>query len=145
VVHFPARLFGLPRDTGPAVRRLAHKFTQNLGSFIAPARPQAAGYGTYTSDTLVVVAIAEVPAKTYAGGLSAGLQTLGVNDVRRLPAGRGVTEACGTRAPWRTTAIWCARRDANAVGLVGYFDWGTPTSLSEVAAKTNRVISASGG
>jgi hypothetical protein len=150
--HFPARLFGLPHDTRPSARRIAQGFTPTLASWIANSHPQAAVYGTRSSSTLFLVAIAKLPAaaKVYtetwsAGGLRAGLLTRGVTDARRFPAGRGVTEACGHQTQGRTTAIWCVRHDTNAVGLVVYFYGATATSLSEVAAKTNRVISASGG
>jgi hypothetical protein len=150
-IHFPASLFGMPRNTSAGAQQLARSLTRGLANMPIFTHPQVAVYGANpdTGVFAVIISGLSASAKKYgqkptAAGLRRGFLMMGVADAQGFPAGKGVQLACGHLRRSGTTAILCLRYDKKTVGMGMSFN-GAASSLSDAAADTNQAVSASGG
>ena len=151
-VHFPATLFGLPRNTGAAAQQIARGITHELAVIPIYTHLQLAVYGTTGTLHMIWVGISHLSAavRKYGGKPSAAklrraLLVMGITGARTLPAGKGAAQACGRKTRSGVPVTYCALYSKKKVVVLALYFGTTATSLSDAAAKTSQALSASGG
>jgi hypothetical protein len=149
-LHFPARLFGLSKNTGPAARAVIRSFVSLLAPYRSAFRSsQEAVYGNVSGPPTIMVFVATL---TSAGARRAAVPAFdkkaavasvkGASGAAQpFPAGpHGGALECGQRTRSGARSIVCGWTDKVTYGGVFYFG-GSASSLSQAAAKTNQVRS----